>query len=223
MESINKLVNQGKKSTENSSVSVLSVSIVISSFVFSLYSVISFLSDDAPFLYQCPQVEAHGITEMKRIDKISQGEVDLVLRTFIKEYLYHRYPKNKDQVAESYDYIVRHSANNIRADFTDRQTEKNIETVKRDLASGKLISFYPENSLKIRISKSASDEFTVQIDGRYIKESGASDSERVDARLEMKIERRDPSLSESINGLYVTEYNLTYTPDAVNGRRELLN
>ena len=225
MESIDKLIDKGKIEREYSSVNLFAVSLMVSSIIFSAYSVIGFITDDEPFLYKCPEQESSNVVEMKRLDNISTKEVDLMLRSFIKDYLYHRYPKNKDQVKDSYEYIVRHSTGTIKYDFEDRLIEDNVNKVISDIAGGKLISFYPENSLKIKISKTSDGVFKVQIDGRYVKEVGGgdSDAERIDVRLIMGIEKQSPSLAGAVNGLVVTEYELSYVPDAVNNERVVLD
>jgi type IV secretory pathway component VirB8 len=172
-------------------------------------------SDDIAISYSLPdQRNMDAPVLLKEADHGTVRDVDTLVKGFVRQYLRARYPKNALEARMMYTFISRHSEGDIKRDFDARLDR--LEEIKSKLNGGQTVNIYPKSSEDLKIRKNGIlGNWIAEFDGRYVADTGISDSARAYVKVRLEITQGAQSIKNSPSGFYVTEYKVTYIKDGV--------
>jgi hypothetical protein len=180
--------------------------------------IIHILNDDTIPMVVCPKsFEIDSPVLMKTINLSSAEAKDKWIKGFMRRFVQAQFPRNPSEAEASLKYVVEHSQKDIHARYGGYLNK--LEDFQNLLTQGYYYSFYPNNSLDIRIRASgAKGEWAVEIDGFMIR-TAINKEDRTTPTLRYVVRAGDHTM-QNPEGLYVVDGNLLEIADYVSGRKD---
>lgn len=199
---------------------ILVISLSIVYIYHSVSSIVKYVFDDSIPIVACPkEYSIDSPVLMKTMKEEGVKEKDRWIRGFIRRFILAQFPRTKDDVKKSFQYIKDHSSDDVRLKFERflSDADKIAETIDANH-----YQFYPKISdsgyeVRIRPGESA-EEWVVEVDGYLIKKMNTNE-ERYSPTLKYKIQAGKATISNP-EGLYVVEANIERIIDYVSGKKE---
>lgn len=179
--------------------------------------IVHILNDESIPMVVCPKTfELDSPVLMKTISLASPEAKDKWIKGFIRRFINAEFPRSIEESKTSLKYVVDHSKGAIRSQF-EGYLDK-VEDFNNLMLQGFYFSFYPNNSLDVRIRASGSKgEWVVEVDGFLIRQVGNKE-ERSTPTLRYVVRVGDHTM-DNPEGLYVVDGNVSDIADYVSGRK----
>lgn len=184
----------------------------------SLKDIFHILNDDSIPLVVCPKAyELDSPVIMRTIREASVEEKDKWVRGFMRRFMQSQFPQTSEDAEDNLNYVINHSSGAVKDKY--QSYLYNLENFKALIDQKFYYSFYPTNTLDIRIRSTGSKgEWVVEMDGFMVRSAGDKEK-RTTPTLRYTVQAQDHTLKNP-EGLVVVDSNILEIADYVSGRKE---
>lgn len=182
-----------------------------------VWDISSKASDRSIPLVECPKsYELDSPVILPVLREASAKSKDQWIRGFVRKFVIRQFPRNQKDSEMFFKHVASRSQGDVKKMYEKRLD--NIEKFNALLNDGFLYSFYPKNSLDVRIRAQGNGRWVVEIDGTLVHQMREQEV-RTFPTLRYVIEA-GPVTLENPEGLYVIEANIDQYADFVSGEKK---